>query len=52
MMTHASSSFWLGGVVRVAIKQEDEEDDDKHVIVFLVERSCEGNNKVRRLGRR
>jgi hypothetical protein len=34
-----------------ATKQEDQENDNMCIIVFLVEKSCEGNNKARRLGK-
>jgi hypothetical protein len=41
------SSFWLKKKMMATTKQEDEENDDLHVIVFLVDKSCEGNNKAK-----
>jgi hypothetical protein len=47
-----SSFSWLRGVVRATLKQEDQEDDDVCIIVFLVEKSCEDILARRKPGRR
>jgi hypothetical protein len=38
----------LKGVVRATTKQEDQEDDDMRIIVFLIERNCEDKMSTRR----
>jgi hypothetical protein len=42
----------LKGAVRIEAEQkEDKKGDNKCVVVFFTQKSCEGNNKARRLGR-
>jgi len=32
----------------IATQEDDQKDDNMRVVIFLVEKSCEDNNKVRR----
>jgi hypothetical protein len=42
-----SSSSWLKTLVKATTKQEDQENDDVRVVIFLVERSYESSSKVK-----
>jgi len=45
MVMHVLSSFWLKGVVRTIVEQEEEQkDNNKCIIIFLVERSYEDSS--------
>jgi len=42
---HASLFSWLKGIVSITVQQEeDQEDKDVHVVIFLAKKSYEDNN--------
>jgi RNase P protein component len=47
-----SLSSWLKRIVRTIVQEEDQKNNDTHIVVFLARKSYEDNNlTIKRVGR-